>query len=112
VTAGEQRAVWRELATALGIPVDPSAGERVAATAAGTPSLYGTVEESNDRMVTLVLEEPAPGIGFVGVGGPGDDVYAFVRAQLFGEDAAGIAAREQVAWAQWFAERSLGTPAG
>jgi hypothetical protein len=42
-------------------------------------------------MVTLVLDEPARGLGFVGAGGPGDQVYIFVRAQLFGREVVEIA---------------------
>jgi hypothetical protein len=66
----------------------------------------GAVEEAGERMVTLVLDEPARGLGLIGVGGPGGEVYIVVRAQLFGCDAAGLAAREQEAWKAWFARRA------
>jgi hypothetical protein len=58
-------------------------------------------------MVTLVLDEPAPGLGIVAAGGPGEQVYVFVRAQLFGDDAAQVAEREQEAWTRWLAARAL-----
>jgi hypothetical protein len=63
------------------------------------------VEQAGGRMITLVLDEPAPGIGFVGAGGPGEQVYVFLRAQLFGPDAPEAAERAQAAWKSWFAER-------
>lgn len=110
VTAGDtvkgaKEAEWLRMAQALGIPADPRPGERVATTAPGAPLLAGVVEEAGDRMLTLVLDEPARGIGFVGVGGPGsEEMYLVMRAQLFGADAAEAAAREQEAWSTWFTE--------
>jgi uncharacterized protein YndB with AHSA1/START domain len=105
VTAsGSAAAVWSELTGALGLPARPRTGERVATTAPGAPELAGRVEKADDRMLTLVLDQPARGLGFVGAGGPGEQVYAFVRAQLFGPDAAEIAAREQEAWNTWLAQ--------
>jgi hypothetical protein len=67
---------------------------------AGT-TLAGVVETSEPGMLTLLLDEPAPGLGFVGAGGPGDEVYTFVRAHLFGDDARAIAARDEPAWQAW-----------
>jgi uncharacterized protein YndB with AHSA1/START domain len=103
---GPQDSVWAELTGALGLPAEPRAGERVATSADGVPAFAGTVEKAGDRMVTLVLDEPARGLGFVGAGGPGEQVYVFVRAQLFGDDATEVAAREQEAWTQWLAGRA------
>lgn len=101
--AGTGDAAWSALVDALGLPADPQPGERVATTAANAPRLAGTVEQAGSRVLTLVLDEPARGIGFVGAGGPGDQAFAFVRAQLFGPDTAPLAAREQDAWRDWFA---------
>jgi uncharacterized protein YndB with AHSA1/START domain len=106
ITSGDAEALWAELADALGIPAEPRPGERVATSAPGAPALAGTVEQGDPEMVTLVLDEPARGLGFIGVGSPGDDVFVVVRAQLFGPDAEPIAAREQEAWKAWFAERA------
>jgi uncharacterized protein YndB with AHSA1/START domain len=100
---GDQAGVWADLSRSLGLPARPSAGERIATSAPEAPSLAGTVEGTDDGMVTLLLDEPARGIGFVGVGGPGDELFVFVRAQLFGGDAREVAAREQAAWQAWFA---------
>ena len=58
-------------------------------------------------MMTLVLDKPARGLGFVGAGGPGEQVYVFVRAQIFGDDAPQVVEREQEAWEQWLARRTL-----
>jgi hypothetical protein len=100
---GDPDAVWHELLSALGLPGEPRSGERLEVAAGGAPPLAGTVELAEERMATLVLDEPARGIGFVGAGGPGDDVFVFVRGQLFGAGAAAAAERAQDEWRRWFA---------
>jgi hypothetical protein len=81
-------------------------GERVTTTAGGAAPLTGVVEGRLDAMITLRLDEPAPGLAFVGVGGPDDEtVFAIVRAQLFGPQAAAIAERDEPAWRSLIAER-------
>lgn len=98
---------WPRLIHALGMPADPTPGQWVATTGPGAPTLAGTLAQAGDRMLTLRLEQPAPGIGLVGVGGPGgDQIYVVVRAQLFGPDTDGIAAHEQQAWDTWLAAMS------
>ena len=104
--SGDADDAWAELTGALGLPAEPQPGERIATSGPGIPPFAGTVEAAGDRMVTLVLDEPARGMGFVAAGGPGEQVYLFVRAQLFGDDAAAVAAREQDAWATWLAARA------
>jgi uncharacterized protein YndB with AHSA1/START domain len=103
---GDKDAIWADLTAALGLPAEPQPGERIATTAPGAPAFAGTVDEAGGRMIRLVLDEPARGIGFVAAGGPGDQVFVFVRAQLFGPDAAQVVAREQPAWKAWVAERA------
>jgi uncharacterized protein YndB with AHSA1/START domain len=109
---GSQDAVWADLTAALGLPAQPQAGERIATTAPDVPAFAGTVERAGERMVTLVLDEPARGLGFVGAGGPGEQVYVFVRAQIFGDDAARVVEREQPAWERWLAQRALPAAGG
>jgi hypothetical protein len=64
------------------------------------------VEEAESGLITLVLDRPARGIGLVATGGPGEEVFRIVRAQLFGPDAAEVATREQDAWTAWFARHA------
>ena len=65
------------------------------------------IEGTLDTMVTLRLDEPAPGLAFVGVGGPDDEtVFAIMRAQFFGPQAAAIAERDEPLWRSLIAERS------
>ena len=96
--------VWAQLTHALGMPADAAPGDRVAASADGI-GLAGTVQEAEPGIVTLLLDEPAPGLALVGAGGPGDEVYTFVRAHLFGDGARAIAARDEPAWQAWLGEQ-------
>ena len=101
--AGDEDALWAELTRALGLPAAPRNGDRMATSGSGVPQLAGKVEESDGQMITLLLDEPARGIGLIAVGGPGDEVFTMVRAQLFGPDARELARREQKSWTAWFA---------
>lgn len=100
---GTKDAVWTELTSALGLPTQPQVGNRVAAAAPGAPSLAGTVEQMTDAILTVLLDEPAPGLGLLAAGGPGDEVYIFMRQQLFGPGTDEVAARQQEVWQNWLA---------
>lgn len=100
---GDHDAGWEWFTQQLGLPAALAAGERVATEGSGVPALAGTVERAGEHMMTLVLDTPARGIGLVGAGGPGDETFVTVRAQLFGPEAEEVAAREQAAWKAWFA---------
>jgi hypothetical protein len=108
VPAGRERA-WAELLEAVG--ADPAA-ERTALRVDGAPALAGTVDEAYGTVMTLLLDEPAPGLGYVAAGGPGDPSYVAVAATFFGD--AGAAAAEQAApaWHAWVAERFPLQPSG
>jgi uncharacterized protein YndB with AHSA1/START domain len=97
--------VWAQLTEALGVPAAPAPGDRVAAHLDGATTLSGTVQEAEPGIVTLLLDEPAPGLALIGAGGPGDEVYTFVRAHLFGVGAPAIAARDEPAWQAWLGEQ-------
>jgi hypothetical protein len=97
--------VWARLIDALGVPADSVPGDPVTASADGSASLSGTVELTEPGIVTLLLDEPAPGLALIGAGGPGDEVYTFVRAHLFGDGAAAAAARDEPVWQAWLGER-------
>jgi uncharacterized protein YndB with AHSA1/START domain len=106
LAAGPKAAVWEELTGALGVPTAWRAGERLATAAPGAPELAGTVEAADEAIVTLRLDRPAPGLGLIGVGGPGEgDVFLTMRAQFFGPRAEEIAAREQERWTAFLAQR-------
>jgi len=107
-SSGDKDAVWAAFAASLGLPAQPAAGDHVRTDGAGVPRLGGVVEQADGRTITLLLDEPARGIALVGAGGPGDTVFTLMRAQLFGDGAEQLAAREQAAWEAWFAGRHVG----
>jgi uncharacterized protein YndB with AHSA1/START domain len=94
---------WTALTAALGIP-DAAEGGRVATSASGAPPLAGVVDRATDGELLLRIDEPGPGMAHIGAGGPGDQMFAFVRLFLFGNEAASIAAREEPAWNAWMDE--------
>jgi len=100
---GSPDEIWRSFTEALGL-ADAAEGARAGTSGPGVPAFAGTVERAAERMLTLVLDEPARGVGLLGVGGPADEVFTIVRAQLFGDGADAVAAREQPAWRAWMDE--------
>jgi uncharacterized protein YndB with AHSA1/START domain len=103
--AGPVDRAWAELQASVGLD-DPPEGARVTARGEGVPPLAGVVEGRLETMAILRLEEPARGLGFIGVGGPDDEtVFAIMRAQFFGPGAAEVAARDEPLWRALLAER-------
>ena len=92
---------WATVRESLGLPDDINLGDRVETH--GTPPFAGTVARTGDGQVSLLLEQPGRGLGYLGAGGPGDQVFFFVRARLFGAGAEQAAARAESAWEQWLA---------
>jgi uncharacterized protein YndB with AHSA1/START domain len=72
----------------------------------GAPPFAGRVDSEGDTSLTMVLDEPAPGIGVLAVGGPGDEVYKTVSLSLFGDRAAAVAARAEPEWQAWLERTS------
>jgi uncharacterized protein YndB with AHSA1/START domain len=101
--AGPIGRAWAEVTGALGLN-DAAEGERTATSANGVPALGGTVVRKEDRGLLLLVDEPAPGLGLIATGGPGEQIGVYLRAQLFGDGAAEIAARDEPAWRAWIAE--------
>jgi uncharacterized protein YndB with AHSA1/START domain len=93
-------ASWDDLKQTLGL-AGATDGER--AETRDAPTLAGTVARAGDNSIALLLDAPAPGLAYVGSGGPGQEAIFFVRAKLFGDGAREIAAREEAAWERWLA---------
>lgn len=101
--------VWTELSDALGVPGRSVVGDRIKASAGGLATLSGTVQFTEPGILTLLLDEPAPGLGMIGAGGAGDEAYAVVRAHLFGDGTPAIAARDEPAWQAWLGKQLRGS---
>ncbi|MGW8990951.1 SRPBCC family protein [Streptomyces zhihengii] len=75
-----------------------------AQTAADTPRLRGTVEDVDDKSVTLRTTEPTTGIVELATMEWGATRMIVVRAALYGPDGPAVREREQHAWQTWAAE--------
>ena len=98
---GMPHAAAHAMTQTSGEPADAFARLRAAVAGDGAPWLAGTLEQVGDTALTMVLDQPAPGIAVLAVGGPGDELYATVSLSLFGDDAATVAARIEPEWQGW-----------
>jgi uncharacterized protein YndB with AHSA1/START domain len=96
---------WADLRHALGLQLE---GERARTTAAGVPTLAGTVEQrlegDHHGGLMLRIDEPAPGTAFVFTFSYEDRAYTKLQAYLFGPGAPAIAARDEPIWQAWMTE--------
>jgi uncharacterized protein YndB with AHSA1/START domain len=104
---------WEDLMSALGM-VPREAGEQVATDPAAAPVLSGLVEHAAPDMLVLRLDQPAPGLAFVGVeqmtGGP---VVPSVYLYFYGPQAEAVTAPERARWQEWMTEHfAASEPAG
>ena len=106
VWEGPADAAWKRLTGDLGVAPSPEPGDRFEVSAGDAPPLAGTVERVAATMVTLLLDRPAPGTGFLAVEGAGEQVSVSVWAYLYGDDRDEIAARDEPRWLEWLAARS------
>jgi uncharacterized protein YndB with AHSA1/START domain len=97
----EPEDAWSTVRAQLGLPETLAPGDRVETR--GAPPFAGTVARAGEGQVSVLLERPARGLGYLGAGGPGDQVFFFVRARLFGDGADRAAAEAESAWERWLA---------
>ena len=104
----EPEDAWTTVRAQLGLPGTLNPGDRVETR--GTPPFAGTVARAGESQVSLLLEKPGRGLGYLGAGGPGEQVFFFVRARLFGDGAGELAAQEEAAWERWLTAARAGAP--
>ena len=94
---------WEALTGPLGL-AGAAMGERRKADDA-VPSFAGLVEQTgaggHPRGILLRLDQPAPGIASLFVHDMGEQVYVIVDFYLYGDRAAGAAARDEPLWRAW-----------
>jgi uncharacterized protein YndB with AHSA1/START domain len=98
---------WAALTDALGL-AGVVVGQRFSASAAAPP-LAGVVErvgeEAYPEELLLRLDEPAPGLAHLFAMSMGGQVYLSMRCYLYGDQAAGVVARDEPLWQAWMKER-------
>ncbi|MFO0964417.1 MAG: SRPBCC domain-containing protein [Gemmataceae bacterium] len=99
--AGTKAEAWETLTAALGLR-GVSVGQRRAAPN-GVPSLGGVVEHASQSPcdALLRLDQPGPGAAALGAVSFGGHVMVTLSFYLYGDQAAGIVARETPLWQTW-----------
>ena len=103
--AGTEAEAWETLTSALGLK-GMSVGQRVTAPA-GVPAFSGVVEyvTQSPYDALLRLDKPGPGIAALGTVNFGGPIMVALNFYLYGDQAAGTAARETPLWQAWFQKR-------
>ncbi len=99
--AGTEAAAWETLTAALGLR-GVSAGQRWSAPA-GVPPLGGMLEPADQYPyhALLRLDKPGPGVADFGATAHCGAVMVTLSFYLYGDQAAGVAARETPLWQAW-----------
>jgi len=94
VLSGGRDDAFARVCTAFGIRPDLAAAEAFRTSGSGVPTLSGTVERvlrlPRATAYLLVLDQPAPGHGFLAAEGTQDAVAVSFYLYLYGEGAAGL----------------------
>jgi uncharacterized protein YndB with AHSA1/START domain len=103
--AGTEAEAWATLTSALGLS-GAGAGQRFAVPA-GVPALGGVVEHTTQKpaYALLRLDKPGPGAATLGAVSFGGSVMATFNFYFYGDQAAGIVARETPLWEAWIQKR-------
>jgi uncharacterized protein YndB with AHSA1/START domain len=104
--SGPRAETWARLTGALGIPTAPAVGSKIVVSANGAPKMAGTVLDCAPTRLVLLLDQPAPGTGFVAAEAAGDQVGVSVWSYLYGTEAEVIAKRDAPLWQRWLAENA------
>jgi uncharacterized protein YndB with AHSA1/START domain len=98
---------WEVLTGALGL-AGATRGQHRNAPASGVPPLAGIIERTGEGKqlhdLTLRLDQPAPGIAWLGAYGWGGKIQVTISFYLFGEQAPVISARDELLWQAWMNE--------
>ena len=102
---GSEADAWQALMAALGLK-GVSVGQRWTAPA-GVPALGGVMEHVSQRPsnALLRLDKPGPGAAALGAVDFGGSTMVTLNFYLYGDQAAGIVARETPLWHAWIQER-------
>jgi uncharacterized protein YndB with AHSA1/START domain len=103
--AGTEAEAWEALTGAVGLK-GVGVGQRWTAPA-GVPAFSGVVEyfTQSPYDALLRLDKPGPGIAALGTYNMGDQSMVALGFYLYGDQAAGTAARETPLWDVWFQKR-------
>lgn len=99
--SGTSEAAWARLCRELGIPAEPSVGDRLDARVADGPALGGTIADVATSRITVLLDDPAPGTALIAAEAMGDVTQVSVWSYLYGADAGVVVDRDEPRWQSW-----------
>jgi uncharacterized protein YndB with AHSA1/START domain len=104
---GPQGAAWSVLTTALGVSAAPSIGDRLDISAGDdTPALGGQVVAVAPHRISLLLDTPAEGTGFLAAEGRGEHAEVSIWTYLYGEAGRTAAEHDDPLWRAWLSSRA------
>jgi len=98
---GSRDATWATVTAKLGLASRPNVGDKVVVTASDAPALSGTVTGVTAHRLSLLVDAPAPGTGFIAVEGSGTEMSVSVWLYLYGDDAAEKSEELDAQWRVW-----------
>ena len=101
IVPGRAREAYAAVLEALGAR-QPAAGDAVALADLG---IAGRAERVGPATMTLVVDEPAPGIAFLASEGSGSPAYVSVYGYFFGPEADTVAREAAARWSAWLVGR-------
>jgi uncharacterized protein YndB with AHSA1/START domain len=101
VVPGTPQAAYAAVLEALGAQ-PPAVGDEVWLAELG---VNGRAERVGPATITLLLEQPAPGIGFLAAEGSGSPAYVSVYGYFFGPEAEAVAEQAAARWSAWLVGR-------
>jgi hypothetical protein len=97
----DPQTAWSSFTDALGVPSTLAVGDRLELDGGDGARLAGTVVDVAEHRLALLLDEPAPGTGFVASEGHGPGTGLSVWTYLYGDDRDPLAAELGAAWQRW-----------
>jgi uncharacterized protein YndB with AHSA1/START domain len=106
--AGPADQAWSRLVGELNLEPGVSADDRVELRAAADgPVIAGRVVETEPTRITLLLDQPSPGTGFIAAEKRGDHVEVSVWTYLYGPDRDRLAHELFQTWTDWLGQRAI-----
>jgi len=97
----DPRVAWDAVTGALGVPPTVAVGDRIELDGGDGARLAGTAVDVAAHRLVLLLDEPAPGTGFLVAEGHGAVCGVSVWAYLYGDGRDTLAAGVTTAWQRW-----------
>ncbi len=105
---------WSKFLSGLGAN-SPATGQRFS-TSAGAPPLAGVIEQLKEAKghhnLLVRLEQPGPGVAFLGSDACGGMVMATVTCYLYGDAATAVAKSNEPLWQEWMSKHFPADSAG